>query len=210
MKNSKGNLFVVSAPSGAGKTSLVKSLLEARSDVGVAISHTTRPSRANETDGVNYHFVSEDHFKELISEQAFIEFAEVFGNYYGTSKAEIEKQLSEGKHIILEIDWQGAKQIRERLSECVCIFILPPSLTALEERLQGRGMDDPSTIERRTREAINEISHYDEFDYVVVNEHFSEARDELVRIVTNQPDELRLDSQSERLKPLLTDLLRNR
>lgn len=207
--NSKGKLFVVSAPSGAGKTSLVKALLETSPDLGVAVSHTTRARRSSEIDGVNYHFVSEEGFKALIKEQAFIEFAEVFGNFYGTSKSEIEKQLSLGKHLILEIDWQGAKQIRDKLPDCLCIFILPPSLAALKDRLQGRGTDDQVTIERRTREAITEMSHFDEFDYLVVNDKFAEAKEDLVRVVSGQAEELRTANQSKQQKLLLAELLEN-
>lgn len=206
--NSKGKLFVISAPSGAGKTSLVKALLERHSSLSVAISHTTRKRRNSEVDGVNYHFVSEDEFKRMIDEQAFVESALVFGNYYGSSKEEIDRQLGQGLDLILEIDWQGAEQIREQRPDCISIFILPPSLPALRQRLQGRGLDDEETIDRRTKEAINELSHYQEFDFLVVNDEFDEALEDLTEIIRSQPESLGTGTQSQRLKPLLDELLK--
>lgn len=204
---SRGNLYVISAPSGAGKTSLVNALLQKMPDIRVAVSHTTRSQRASEEDGVNYYFVSEEKFKQLVSDNAFIEYAQVFGNDYGTSRAEIEKHLSAGMHIILEIDWQGAAQIRRKLPECISIFILPPSLASLRTRLQDRAMDDQSTIDSRMNAAIDEISHYSEFDYLVVNDDFSEALSDLSNIVEYQPEHLSRDSQAGKLRELLAELL---
>ena len=202
-----GELFVVAAPSGAGKTSLVKALLESMPDTAVAVSHTTRPRRAGEVDGVNYHFVSEEVFQALLARDAFVESATVFGNFYGTSKAEVERIVASGRHVILEIDWQGAQQIRRVVPDAKMIFILPPSLATLKARLEGRNQDDRATIERRTAEAITEISHYGEFDYLVVNDDFGQALADLQRIVNGDGEDLAISVQQVRLAPLLADLL---
>ncbi|MDH5737340.1 MAG: guanylate kinase [Gammaproteobacteria bacterium] len=203
----KGKLFVVSAPSGAGKTSLVKAMLETEPGLKVAISHTTRPKRSSEVDGINYYFIDDVTFRQLIEEEAFIEHAKVFDNYYGTSKSEVNKLLGAGNDLILEIDWQGARQIRARLTDCISIFILPPSLTTLKERLQGRGMDDAASIDKRTREAISEISHYGEFDFLVVNDDFDKALTQLLAIVREQPENLKRDYQSSQMEKLIAELL---
>ncbi|KZY85248.1 guanylate kinase, partial [Oleiphilus sp. HI0069] len=160
----QGRLYVVSAPSGAGKTSLVAALLEADSGIEVSVSHTTRQARPGEVDGVNYHFVSIPEFEQLISESGFLEHAKVFDNYYGTSKTWLEQRMALGQDVILEIDWQGAQQVRELMPDTVSIFILPPSKAALRERLQGRGQDSEEVIERRMADATSESSHYHEYD----------------------------------------------
>ena len=177
-----GNLYIVSAPSGAGKTSLVAALKERLKDLVISVSHTTRAKRPGEQDGVNYHFVSQDQFKKLMASGEFLESAEVFGNYYGTSKAWVEDNLSAGRDIILEIDWQGAKQVRLSFPEVRTIFILPPSLETLNSRLVSRGQDSSEIIAKRLSQAKNEISHYSDFDYLVINDNFEEALEELKAI----------------------------
>lgn len=203
---SKGQLFVVSAPSGAGKTSLVKALINAMPNIKVAVSHTTRQRRTDEVDGVNYHFVDRAQFKQLQSQDAFVESAQVFSNLYGTSRQSIDKISATGRHTILEIDWQGAAQIRQRDSASVHIFILPPSLQTLGTRLLGRGQDTAETIKQRMNEAINEMSHYREFDFLVVNDDFEQALADLRKIVQAQGEDLRVAAQCARY-PLLIDAL---
>ncbi|HEC18275.1 MAG TPA: guanylate kinase [Gammaproteobacteria bacterium] len=200
-----GTLFIVSAPSGAGKTSLLKALLAEAQDIGVSVSHTTRAMRPGEQDGVDYHFVDVATFEQMIARGDFLEYAQVFDNYYGTSQAAVTARLAEGQDVILEIDWQGARQVRECFPEAVSIFILPPSKAALRERLTGRGQDDEAIIERRMRDAEAEMSHYAEFDYLVVNDNFDTALSELRAVITCQ--RLRLARQQLRLKALLDDLL---
>jgi len=200
-----GTLFIVSAPSGAGKTSLLKALVETEEQVKVSVSHTTRPMRPGEEDGVDYHFTSQDKFSELIAAGAFLEHAEVFGNYYGTSESSIRGLLASGVDVILEIDWQGAQQVRKRFSQAVSIFILPPTPQALEQRLQGRGQDSDEVIRRRLSEAKDEMSHYPEYDYIVVNDQFDVALGELRSVVSAQ--RYRQSLQSERLAERLTALL---
>jgi guanylate kinase len=199
-----GSLFVVSAPSGAGKTSLVRALLEADSGVQVSVSHTTRARRPGEEDGVHYHFVDRPSFERLVGEGAFLEHARVFDNHYGTSRADIEQRLARGRDVILEIDWQGARQVRERLPYAVSVFILPPSAEALEERLRGRGQDSDEIIARRLAEARAELSHYGEFDYLVVNDDFDTALAELRAIVAAR--RLRRTAQARRHAGLLAAL----
>lgn len=175
-----GTLYTISAPSGAGKTSLVDALLvDGDPRICVSISHTTRPQRPGEVDGVNYHFVSHEEFREMRERGVFLESAEVFDNLYGTSRDWVNERLHEGRDVILEIDWQGAAQVRSLVSNTCSIFILPPSLEALRERLTSRGQDDSVTIERRMEQARREISHYTEADYLVINEHFEEALQDL-------------------------------
>ncbi len=182
-KKRQGTLFIISAPSGAGKTSLVRSLLGIIPDLYVSVSHTTRPPRPHEKSGTDYYFVSEDEFQALLEQNRFLEHARVFDHRYGTSRAWVEDQLADGKDIILEIDWQGARQAREIMKDAVNIFILPPSLAALEERLKGRG-DDERNIHRRLRDAVSEIEHYNEYDYLVVNDDFDETQAQLAAVLS--------------------------
>jgi len=201
-----GTLFVVSAPSGAGKTSLVGAALEADQDLTVSVSHTTRPMRPGEEDGVNYHFVTEQQFLALMGEGVFLEHAQVFDNYYGTSGRWVDEQLESGRDVILEIDWQGAQQIRRLRPDAVSVFIVPPSREALRERLVGRGQDSNDVIERRLREAAEECSHVAEFDYLVVNEYFERALRELLSVFRAQRQ--RITRQSQRHGELLAALSR--
>ncbi len=178
------NLFVVSAPSGAGKTSLVQALVKQRSDVVVSVSHTTRMMRPGEIDGQDYFFTSVDNFKRMVALNEFIEHAQVFDNYYGTSLQFVHNTLDQGFKIILEIDWQGAEQVSTRIDKTISIFILPPSEAELESRLRSRGQDSGAIIDRRMRDAKNEISHYEEFDYVIVNDDFERALRELSEFIS--------------------------
>lgn len=178
-----GTLYIIAAPSGAGKTSLVKALLESTPDIKVSVSYTTRAPRPGEQNGVHYHFIEPAQFQTMLQQQVFLEHAQVFDNFYGTSQLWVENQLQQGQDIILEIDWQGAQQVRQRMSDTVSIFILPPSLEALQARLEGRAQDDPATIARRMRDAQNEIQHYDEFDYLVINADFATALADLQAII---------------------------
>ncbi len=200
-----GTLFNISAPSGAGKTSLVKALMANMPELKLSISHTTRPMRSGEEDGQDYFFIDKATFKKMIAEGAFLEHADVFGNYYGTSQATVEKQLNLGHDVLLEIDWQGAAQIRERMPHVVSIFILPPSLAALEKRLTGRGQDSEEVIARRLSEAINEISHYKDYDYLIINDNFEVALKELAAVVLSQ--QVRLERQQHVHKTLIQTLL---
>lgn len=202
---SKGTLYTVSAPSGAGKTSLVKALVESTDDIGVSVSHTTRDIRPGEEDGVNYHFVSHAEFEDMLTESAFLEHAPVFGNFYGTSQSWVEKTLLSGQDVILEIDWQGAAQVRRLLPETIGVFILPPSKSALRARLTGRGQDDSSVIDARMAEAESESSHYVETDYLIINDDFDKALEEFRAIIFSQ--RLKLESQQIRHADLLADLL---
>lgn len=174
-----GSLYIVSAPSGAGKTSLVGKLIELDSHIKVSVSSTTRPMRPGEENGVNYHFLTIEQFKQKISEGDFLEHAQVFDNFYGTSRSTVEEQLKAGKDVILEIDWQGAQQVRKLIPEAISVFILPPSLEELSRRLNNRGTDSEEVIARRMRDAVSEMSHYDEFDYIVINNHFDTALKQL-------------------------------
>lgn len=182
-KHPTGTLYIFSAPSGAGKTSLVKALLERTNNIKVSVSHTTRASREGEIDGKDYNFVSQDTFKDLINQSAFLEHAQVFDNFYGTSQAWVEQELKEGQDVILEIDWQGAKQIRQQMPETTSVFILPPSHDELLRRLTGRGTDSEEIIQKRMKDAEKEISHYGEFDYLIINDDFDIALQELQSIV---------------------------
>jgi guanylate kinase len=202
----RGRLFVVAAPSGAGKTSLVKALLERKPELRLSISHTTRKIRPTEQEGREYYFVTVPQFKALAEQGEFLEFAQVFDNYYGTGRAPVEAQLEAGRNVILEIDWQGARQVRKSMPGASTIFILPPSRRALEERLRGRGTDSEEVIQRRLRDAVGDMSHWDEFDYVVVNDDFGRAADDLVSVVSGSGEGLRA-SRAE-LVPLLKDLTR--
>jgi len=202
----KGILYILSAPSGAGKTSLVKSLVSDLLFIRVSVSHTTRPMRPGEEDGVNYHFTARDRFQEMINQGDFFEFAEVFGNFYGTSQAWVQDTLAEGYDLILEIDWQGAQQIRRLMPEAKSIFILPPSQAALRERLQNRGQDNSDVIENRMRQAVSEMSHYVEFDYLIINDDFNQALAELKAIFT--ANQLVLNKQQSKHTELLRELLK--
>lgn len=201
------HLFVVSAPSGAGKTSLVRALLEQLSDCGVAVSHTTRARRREETDGINYHFTDEPTFRQMIKKGAFLEWANVFGNLYGTSIEAATLVLESGKHLILEIDWQGAEQIRQAMPEARSVFIFPPSTAALKERLENRAQDDEATVQKRLNAAVEEMSQFRKFDYLIVNDDFDVALSELQRIVTGQGEDLTVEDRLPELKSLIADLL---
>ncbi len=205
MSDPLGTLYVISAPSGAGKTSLVKALIEKTGNIGVSISHTTRARREGEQDGKDYHFIDKEAFISMVEQAAFLEHARVFDNFYGTAIANIKDKLNQGEDVILEIDWQGAEQVRKQLPYAVNIFILPPSQSALEERLRGRGQDSDEIIQRRMRDAKNEISHYSEYDYLVVNDVFDDALIELRSIVLAR--RCRYQAQTCRLTPLLKELL---
>ena len=196
-----GNLFIVCAPSGAGKTSLVNALLEREPDIELSISYTTRAPRPGETDGRNYHFVARAEFLAMASRGEFLESAEVHGNLYGTSQAWIESRSALGRDILLEIDWQGAAQVRRLITDAVGIFILPPSPDALRRRLESRGQDSAEVIERRLAAAREEIAHVGEFAYVIINHNFDVAVADLVSIVRAQ--RLRLEAQLERHRELI-------
>jgi guanylate kinase len=178
----KGVLYIVSAPSGAGKTSLVKALLKADNAIRLSISYTTRPPRPGEHDGKDYHFVSREHFETMLDQQEFLESAEVYGNYYGTSKSGIQRDLETGRDILLEIDWQGAAQVKQFFPKAASIFVLPPSFNALRSRLAGRGQDSEEVIERRLAAAAEDVSHAEGFDYIIVNDDFDEALLDLLAI----------------------------
>lgn len=181
-----GQLIIVSAPSGTGKTSLVKALLETLSGIEVSVSHTTRAPRSGEISGVDYNFISEKGFQQIVAKEGFLEYATVFGNSYGTSKALVEEKLAQGIDIILEIDWQGAQQVRRVMKGCCSIFVLPPSKQVLDDRLRGRGQDSEEVINKRMRTAVDEMVHYHEYDFLVVNDDFKTALNELVTIVRSQ------------------------
>jgi guanylate kinase len=199
-----GNVFIVCAPSGAGKTSLVRALLERDSNVHLSISHTTRPARPGEVDGRDYHFVARETFVRMLDNAEFLESAEVHGHLYGTSQRWIERQRRAGHDILLEIDWQGARQVRRLLSEAIGIFVLPPSLEVLRGRLLERRQDSPSVIEQRLAAARGEISHVEEFDYVIINRHFDDAVEDLASIV--RAARLRLTVQLSRNSALINSL----
>ncbi len=201
----RGTLYTVSAPSGAGKTSLVNALIESIDDISVSVSHTTRARRPGEENGVNYHFVDVEQFKVMVQANEFVEHAEVFGNFYGTAKSTVDALLATGVDVILEIDWQGADQISQVFPDTVGIFILPPSIEALRTRLTGRGQDNEEIIDRRMAQAISEMSHYVEADYVIINEDFDRALAEFRSIIQTQ--RLTLDNQQARHGEQLQKLL---
>ena len=200
-----GNLYVVSAPSGAGKTSLVNRLVTIDEQIAVSISHTTRAMRPGEEDGVSYHFVDHAAFREMIDRGDFLEYAEVFDNFYGTSNSRIQQQLAEGLDIILEIDWQGARQVRRQIKHTTSIFILPPSRDVLRRRLTGRGQDSEDIIDRRMQDAVGESSHFDEYDYLIINDDFDTALQELAVIFRAR--RLRRSRQRKRHAPMIEELL---
>lgn len=205
MSQPQGQVYVVSAPSGAGKSSLVQALCAQSPDVAVAVSHTTRPPRPGEVDGVHYHFIDVAAFRQQVAAGAFLEYAQVFDNYYGTARHTVDALLAAGKDVILEIDWQGARQVRECLDNVISIFILPPSVEALRARLQQRGQDDAAVIERRMRDAQSEMAHYAEYDYLVFNDDFATALADLQAIFRSA--RLRLARQRQRHAALLAALV---
>jgi guanylate kinase len=212
MPQTLGNLFILAAPSGAGKSSLIKALLEKHPSTDahdnalqVSVSHTTRAPRPGETDGMHYHFVNRTEFETLIVQGAFFEHAEVFGNYYGTSKVVIEQTLRQGTDVFLDIDWQGARQVKAQIPDTATIFVAPPSKDELKRRLTERGQDSSEVIEQRMIKAVSEISHYHEFDFIVVNDNFSAALAELDAIVTTR--RLRKEKQIIRHQQLFDNLL---
>ncbi len=200
-----GKLYIISAPSGAGKTSLVKQLVADFDDLAVSVSHTTRQMRPGETHGQDYYFVTVAEFQAMQEKQAFLEHAQVFDNFYGTAQQTVEENLNRGLDVILEIDWQGAEQIKKLLPDSVSIFILPPSTEVLLQRLRNRGQDDEQIIARRMRDAVTEIRHHDEFDYLVVNNVFAQALTELKSIII--ANRLTRQRQMHNLRPLLASLL---
>ncbi|MCK9622283.1 MAG: guanylate kinase [Methylobacter sp.] len=200
-----GKLYIISAPSGAGKTSLVKQLVADLDGLTVSVSHTTRKMRPGEAHGQDYYFVSVAEFQVMQEEQAFLEHAQVFDNFYGTAQQTVEENLNRGLDVVLEIDWQGAEQIKKLLPDSLSIFILPPSTEVLFERLRNRGQDGEEIIARRMRDAVTEMSHYNEFDYLVVNDVFEQALTELKSIVI--ANRLTKQRQLHNLRPLLTSLL---
>lgn len=203
-----GNLFVISAPSGAGKTSLIKSLLALEPELQLSVSYTTRPPRPNERDGVDYHFVSDERFFALQAQGEFLESAHVHGNYYATSHSWLKQQLAADRDVTLEIDWQGAEQVRRLLPKAIGIFILPPSFAVLSDRLRQRGQDTSEVIAHRLKAAREEMQHYSEFDYVIINDDFERAVLDLRSLV--RACRLQMDQQIERHLNVLNDLLKER
>jgi len=201
----RGALYVIAAPSGAGKTSLVKAVLSRDPSLRVSVSHTTRKQREKEIPGVDYNFVSIAEFRRLIGQDAFLEHAQVFDNFYGTGRAQVEALRNAGHDVILEIDWQGAQQVRKAQPDCKSVFILPPSRAELEARLRNRKTDSEQVIERRLRDAVADMSHFDEFDYVIVNNDFETAVAELLAILRGGGGEF--TAKRPGLAPLLADLL---
>lgn len=207
MQDLLGNLFIISAPSGAGKSTLINALLKQHADMQLSVSHTTRSPRPGESNGVQYHFTDVPAFKQLIEQDQFIEWAEVFGNYYGTSKAALADKLAQGIDVFLDIDWQGARQIKQQLPFVTSIFILPPSVEALEQRLNQRGQDSAEVIAGRMAKAQDEISHADEYDYWVVNDDLELALQQFSGIIQTQ--RLKQQKQAIRQQKLISGLLAN-
>lgn len=205
MHKHTGTLYIFSAPSGAGKTSLVKALIEGTEGLMVSVSHTTRAMRPGEENGVHYHFTDVANFQKMVESNLFLEHAQVFDNFYGTSQSAIEEQLAAGQDVILEIDWQGARQVRHRISGTVSVFILPPSRAELERRLSGRGTDSAEIVARRMHDAVSEMQHYDEYDYLVINDDFQLALAEIRSIIISE--RLRLGRQRQIHDDLLAELL---
>ncbi len=194
---SRGRLFIISAPSGAGKTTLAKALVNSVPNTALSVSHTTRSRRAGELDGVDYHFVDREKFQNMLREGKFLEYAMVFSNYYGTSHATVEQQLLQGNNVLLDIDWQGAREVRQKVPAVCSIFVLPPSRNELEKRLRDRGQDSETVIADRMREASEEMRHYDEYEYLVVNDDFDQAVADLRAIITGN---------EQRRRPVSADL----
>ncbi len=203
---SKGTLYIIAAPSGAGKTSLISKLVKTTPHLTVSVSHTTRDIREGEVEGQNYHFVSVENFQKMIGRGDFLEHAEVFGHFYGTSRAWVEEQLEQDIDVILEIDWQGGQQIRRLMPDAIGIFILPPSQKELHTRLNGRGRDSSDEIAYRMAKAVSEMSHYHEFDYIVINDDFEDALFDLKAVIRTQ--RLSLEFQQSYRQDLLSDLLK--
>jgi len=204
---STGTLYIISAPSGAGKTSLISKLLESLTDAEMAVSHTTRAPREGEIDGKHYHFISADEFLNDVHEDKFLEHANVFGNHYGTSKAAVDSLLEKGVDVILEIDWQGADQVRKLMPDALTIFILPPSREELERRLRGRGTDDDEVIAKRLAQSCDDMKHYPKFDYIVINDDFDESVNTLKSIF--QANRATQGKQKQRNQALLNELTRS-
>ncbi len=201
----QGTLFIIAAPSGGGKTTIVRELLTRHTGLVLSVSHTTRSPRSGEKDGINYFFIDQNKFDAMITADEFLEYASVFGNSYGTTRAWIGQQLQQGKDIILEIDWQGAQQIQMLVPGSVSIFIIPPSLEALEKRLRSRAQDDDATITRRMQAARHEISHFDEFQYLIINDAFEKAVADIDAIILTQ--RLKRERQQAKYSKLLSNLL---
>lgn len=206
MQSTQARMFILSAPSGAGKTSLVRRAIAELDDLMVSVSHTTRDSRPGEVDGEDYHFVSREKFEAMVDDDRFLEYAEVFGNYYGTSVEAVQQNLATGMDVILEIDWQGAAQVRKKINDVISIFILPPSRATLIERLRGRGQDSEAVIEQRTTEAVAEMEQYHRADYLIINDDFEQALAELKAVVLAH--RVTKSSQSLRHAGLITSLTR--
>jgi len=205
VENRQGHLYIISAPSGAGKTSLIKALLKGVDGLQVSVSHTTRKRRPNEVEGEDYHYVSIDQFREMLAEGDFLEYAEVFGNHYGTSKTAVEELIEKGVDVILELDWQGARQIQQKMPKAIRIFVLPPSLEALNQRLTNRAQDDEAVITNRMLQAKQEMSHFNEYQFVIINDVFEEAYQELKALVISE--RLRLERQMFEHRGLINSLL---
>ena len=203
----RGRFIVLAAPSGAGKTSLVRKLLRRINDLRFSISYTTRPRRREEENGKDYVFVNLEEFGQMVEAGEFLEHAEVFGHWYGTSRGHVESLRAEGHTVVLEIDWQGARQIRETVPEATSVFILPPSMDVLESRLRGRGTDSDATIERRLSDAVGDMTHWDEFDYALINDDLEDAADDLAAIVSGRDGAHRTSSQAlrARIEAILAD-----
>ena len=201
-----GSLYIISAPSGAGKTSLISELIKQDTDIKVAISHTTRPMRQGEEEGKHYHFTTIEAFKHKIEQAHFLEYAEVFGNYYGTSNQAIDDQLESNHDVILEIDWQGAQQVRQLRPDAISIFILPPSVDALEQRLCARKQDSQAVIKTRVQQSRDDMRHYDEFDYIVINDDFDDAVQDLASIF--QSNRMKLANQQQRHRQFLATVMK--
>ena len=204
----KSRLVIISAPSGAGKTSLSRRLIASHDDIHVAVSHTTRSPRPGEQHGVDYYFVDVSQFNELIDANGFLEYAEVFDHFYGTSKMAVSKLLDQGRHVLLEIDWQGAQKIRLLMPDSISIFILPPSKETLFSRLTARGQDSEAIINRRMQDALNQISHFREYDYTIINDNFDQAYAELESIVYNNP--ISADLSKQALEKFVDQLMKNK